>query len=100
MEYVSGKRGYLEGIKLLVLDYTTNSWDTVLDLNKISVLASWELAFSLKASSWIGGYQRFIAVSPMHPLQNLGKHSWKLWPAVRFVVLVYVLWFYWTNIYQ
>ena len=51
MEYVSGKRGYLEGIKLLVLDYTTNSWDTVLDLNKISVLASWELAFSLKASS-------------------------------------------------
>ena len=49
-------RTYVERIKLLALEYSTNWQDTVFDLKTIlvkilSVLASWEPAFSLKTNS-------------------------------------------------
>ena len=89
--HVSSKRGYAERIKLLELEYSANWY-----ILYILVLTRWKLVFSLKTNSWIGGYQRFITVSAMPPLQETFV---KTLAFCKIRGLAYVLWFYWTNIY-
>ena len=85
------KRGYADLIKPLELEYFTCWNKTIFDFfDKISVLASWEPAFSLKTNSWIEGYQVFfITVSATCLYHNFGKHSWKDSLTVQFRLAAY-----------
>ena len=68
---MNSKGKYQDLVKSLEIEYFTIWKETIFDLNKISVLASWKPAFSLIINSWIGGYQKFlIAVSAARTLQT------------------------------
>ena len=98
--YVNCERRYTDLLKSLKLEYSRSWKETIFDLNKISVLVSWNSALSVNTNSWIGGYQRFfITVSTTCPSQNFGKYSWKYWLS-GFLLCLCWIWYYWTKVYH
>ena len=80
---------YVDLIKSLELEYSMSWEETIFDVNKILVLPYWKPAFSLKANSCVGGYQRFFSIFYTY-ITNFGKHLRKHWLLVKLRLSTYV----------